>query len=124
MKISITSKGNTLDSKLDERFGRTAYFVVYDTETNSYNIMDNSSIAASGGAGISAAQEIINTGAQAVITGNVGPNAMDVLLAGDIKIFKGLPVSIKENIESFKRGQLEEIKTTVPQHFGLSGENK
>lgn len=35
MKIAITSTGNTLDSNMDQRFGRCSYFVVYNMESKS-----------------------------------------------------------------------------------------
>jgi predicted Fe-Mo cluster-binding NifX family protein len=56
-----------------------------------------------------------------VITGNVGPNAMNVLRAANIDIYKGNVASVKENVELFKQGTLEKIQTNVPAHFGMGG---
>jgi len=74
MKIAITSTGKTLDSQVDPRFGRAAYFVIIDNETMDFSVIENESVAAAGGAGISSAKVVIDTGVEAVLTGNCGPN--------------------------------------------------
>ena len=124
MKVCISSTGNTLDSSLDQRFGRASFFIISDTETMNFEAIDNGAAAASGGAGITSAQIVVDKEINAVITGNVGPNAMNVLKAAEIEIFRGSPVSVKENLEKFKKGLLEKIDTTVPQHFGMQGGQK
>ncbi len=119
MKIAVSATGNTLESGLDQRFGRAVSFIIVETDTMGYEALDNMAAASAGGAGISAAQSVVDKGAAAVITGNVGPNAMNVLKAANIEIYKGSATSIKENVELFKKGALEKICTTVPAHFGM-----
>ena len=92
MKIAVSSTGNTLESQLDLRFGRAASFIFVDTETMDFDAMDNSGAAAAGGAGISAAQLVADKNVGAVITGNVGPNAMNVLKAANIEIYRAVPL--------------------------------
>lgn len=119
MKIAVSAAGNNLESPMDQRFGRAASFIIVETETTDYEAIDNSAAASSGGAGISAAQLVADKDVQAVITGNVGPNAMNVLKAANIEIYKGSAASVKENVELFKKGALEKINTTVAAHFGM-----
>ena len=119
MKVCISSSGNSLDSKMDPRFGRAAYFVIADTDTMESEIIENSAAVSGGGAGISSGQLMVDKGVTAVITGNVGPNAMNVLKAANIEIYRGIDVSVKENIAKFKKGLLEKINTTVPSHYGM-----
>ena len=38
MKVAITSTGDNLESKLDQRFGRCGYFIIYDTVIQSDRI--------------------------------------------------------------------------------------
>lgn len=121
MKIAVSAAGNTMESQMDQRFGRAASFIIVETKNMDYEAIDNAAAASSGGAGISAAQLVADKGAEAVITGNVGPNAMNVLKAAKIEIYKGSAVSVKENVELFKRGALEGISTTVPAHYGMGG---
>ena len=122
MKVCISSSGNSLDSKMDPRFGRAAYFVIADTDTMESEIIENSAAVSGGGAGISSGQLMVDKGVTAVITGNVGPNAMNVLKAANIEIYRGIDVSVKENIAKFKKGLLEKINTTVPSHYGMGSQ--
>jgi predicted Fe-Mo cluster-binding NifX family protein len=84
--------------------------------------VDNANIASAGGAGIRSAQLIVDKGAEVLLTGNVGPNAFDVLNAAGIKIYSGLSGSVKEALENLKTGELNE--TTGPDvgnKFGFGG---
>ncbi|MEZ4358464.1 MAG: NifB/NifX family molybdenum-iron cluster-binding protein [Eubacteriales bacterium] len=119
MKIAVSAKGNTMESQMDKRFGRAANFIIIETETLNYEVIDNIAAVSSGGAGISAAQLVADKGVEAVITGNVGPNAMNVLRAAGIEIYKGNADCVKENVELLKKEALEKINTAVPSHFGM-----
>jgi predicted Fe-Mo cluster-binding NifX family protein len=124
MKIAVSSTKNTLESPMDPRFGRAACFIVIDPDTMEFEAVDNGGSASSGGAGIAAAQLVTDKGVTAVITGNVGPNAMDVLKAAKIEIFRGIPNSVKENVLQFKKGALSRIDSTVPRHSGMNRGNR
>ena len=119
MKICVTSNGNSIESNLDPRFGRATYFIIADIETMEYEAIENAAANSGGGAGITSGQLMVDKGVEAVITGNVGPNAANVLKAANIKIYRGISASVKENIEKFNKGILEKIDTTVPSHFGM-----
>ncbi len=119
MKVAVSSTGNTIDSQMDQRFGRAASFIIVETKTMEYEVINNAAAAASGGAGISAAQTVADKDVKAIITGNVGPNAMNVLSAAEIEIYRGNTVSVKENVEHFKKGELDRISTAVPPHSGM-----
>ncbi len=119
MKVCITSTGNSIDSKMDPRFGRAAYFVLADTDTDKVEIIENTAAVSGGGVGITSAQLMADKDVKAVVTGNMGPNAMNVLNTAEIEIYRGCDVSVKENIEKFKNSELEKIDTTVPSHYGM-----
>jgi len=119
MKICITSSGKSLKSNLDPRFGRCAYFVIADTDKNEYEVIPNEAGLSGGGAGVSTGQLMVENGIQAIITGSVGPNAMSVLKAAQISIYKGNEGTIESNIESYKTGSLKNISDTVPPHSGM-----
>jgi predicted Fe-Mo cluster-binding NifX family protein len=122
MKIAISSTGNTLDSPVDPRFGRCQFFVVVDPETMEFEAMENQAMMASGGAGIQAAQFVANSGAKAIITGNVGPNAVSSLMAAGITIYVGATGTVRESLTRFKNGQLQEVsQATVGPHTGMGG---
>jgi len=120
MKIAITSTGKTMDSEVDPRFGRAAYFVIVDTETTDFSVIENESVAAAGGAGISSAKVVIDAGAEAVMTGNCGPNAERTLSAANVKLYIGLTGTVAEAVELFKSGKLTEAAgPNVQPHFGM-----
>ena len=106
MRVCISATGKGIDAAVDPRFGRCRYFLLVDTETLNVESLDNSAIAASGGAGIQAAQLVVNQGAQVVLTGDVGPNAFQALRAGGVKIVTGAQGTVKDVLERFKRGEL------------------
>ena len=82
MKIAITSQGPSLDSLVDPRFGRAKHFILADTEADAFTAHDNAqNLNAPQGAGIQAAQTVARLGAEAVLTGHVGPKAFAVLKA-------------------------------------------
>jgi predicted Fe-Mo cluster-binding NifX family protein len=118
MKIAVSANGNTLESIMDQRFGRAAFFLIVDSETIKFEAIDNQG-ASAGGAGVAGAQIVLEHGAQALITGNVGPNALEVLNAAKIPVYRGKSISIRENIGEYKKGTLEKIDTAVASHFGM-----
>jgi predicted Fe-Mo cluster-binding NifX family protein len=120
MKIAITSTGQTLDSQVDPRFGRAAHFIVVDTESMESKTVENQNINAAGGAGINSAKVVIDSGAQAVLTGNCGPNAQRTLSAAGVKLYTHVTGTVSEAIELFKNGSLiETAEPNVQSHFGM-----
>jgi len=109
VKIAVSSRAGSLDSALDPRFGRAAHFIVYDTETASYEAISNEeSVDAAQGAGIKAAETISRLGAQVLITGHCGPKAFETLKAAGIEVVlvsEGCTVS--QALEKHKSGQLK-----------------
>jgi len=118
MKIALTSNGSTIDDKLDLRFGRSSYFIIYDLNSEKFKTVNNKGAISSGGAGIAAAQQLIDEGVEAVITGNVGPNAYELLKDANIKMYKGEKISLNLLIDKYKKEELDEIKEAGPKHRG------
>ena len=122
MKICISSTGKDLDASVDQRFGRCPYFVIVDTETMKTKAISNESTLASGGAGIQAAQIVTREGVTSVITGNIGPNAFQILQAAGIQVFTGAKGMIKDAVEKYKKGELTETQSpNVESHSGIGG---
>lgn len=107
MKIAITSTGKDLNSNIDTRFGRALGFIIYDTENEKYEFVDNvQNFEAAQGAGIQAAQTVVDQNAEAVITGNCGPKAYRVLSSADINIYMISSGTVQEAIDKFKNNEL------------------
>ncbi len=125
MKICITSEGKTLDSKVDPRFGRCQYFIFFDMDAGSFEVQENTSAQFQGGAGIQSGQFVVSKGVQAVLTGNVGPNAHQVLSAAGISIMTGVSGTVKDVIAAYKKGELKAASgPSVGSHFGMPSKNK
>ncbi len=107
-KIAVTSDGPTLDSLLDPRFGRAAGFVVVDLDTMQTQYVDNGgSQAMPHGAGIAAAERVAASGAQAVLTGYVGPKAFAALRAAGIAVGQDLDgLTVAQAVQRFAAGQI------------------
>lgn len=119
MKIAVTSTAKTLDSQVDQRFGRANCFVVIETETMDFVVIDNQSASAAGGAGVGAARAVTDAGADAVLTGNCGPNAERALSAAGVELYTGVTGTITEAVELFKSGKLAPAAgPNVKSHFG------
>ena len=122
MKLAISSSGKNLDAQLDPRFGRCAYFLIVDPADMHFEVFDNQSVAQSGGAGIQAAQFLADKNVSAVITGHVGPNAVQTLTAAGIDIFAEHRGSIAEVVKRYESGALTpSTQSTVSSHFGMGG---
>jgi predicted Fe-Mo cluster-binding NifX family protein len=120
MKICITSEGKSLDSKVDPRFGRCQNFIFFDTDTGNFEAQENANSQFQGGAGIQSGQLVVSKGVKAVLTGNVGPNAHQVLSAAGISIFTGVSGTVKEAIDGHKNGKYKPADApSVGSKFGM-----
>lgn len=120
MKIAITTSGDSLDAAVDPRFGRAKAFILYDTDTDEWSVLDNAqNLNAAQGAGIQAATAVVNAGAQAVVTGNCGPRAFATLEAAKVAVYPGARGTVQQAIDAFKAGELGSAEgANVDAHFG------
>ncbi len=110
MKIAVTAQGKELSSEIDTRFGRARWLIVVDTEADDFHAEDNKvNLNAAQGAGIQTGRNIANLGVEAVITGNMGPNAFKTLTAAGIKVFLAQNQTVQEAIDALKMGNLKEL---------------
>jgi len=110
MKIAITSTGADLDAEVDPRFARAQNFIIVDTETGDFEVLDNKqNVNAAQGAGPQAAMSISDKNVEYLLTGHCGPNAFNSLKAAGIKVIVGVGGTVKEAIESFKKDELKPV---------------
>ena len=108
MRLAITTRGSNLDAPVDPRFGRAQAFVLYDTETDEWSVLDNiQNLKAAQGAGIQAASAVAKAGAKAVLTGNCGPRAFSTLSAAGIAVHTAASGTVRDAIEAYKAGEFE-----------------
>lgn len=120
MKIAVAASGDNLEAPADPRFGRCNYFVIVDSDTMEFQALDNTAAAQGSGAGIAAAQLVANSGAEAVIAGNYGPNAFQALSAGGLQLYSGATGTVRQVVEAFNAGQLQPAGgANVQAKFGM-----
>jgi predicted Fe-Mo cluster-binding NifX family protein len=120
MKICVTSQGDDLGAQVDPRFGRCPYFIIVETETSGFEAVQNPNVTGTGGVGVQSGQFMAEKQVKAVLTGNVGPNALRTLQAAGIDIITGISGTVKEAVEKYKSGGLKPTQDpSVDSKFGM-----
>jgi len=109
MRVVFTTSGDSLDSPLDTRFGRAPKYLVYDLDTETFEVVGNDDqIAMAHGAGIQAAGLVARLAPDAVVTGHCGPKAFHVLSSAGVKVFTSNAATVAEALELYRSGSLQE----------------
>ena len=123
MKIAVSADSSDLNQAVNPVFGRCPGFIIIEAEgkeVKNSSFIPNSAMNAAGGAGIAAAQTVINSGVQAVISGNFGPNAFLVLEKAGIKAYHANGITVKSAIEALADGKLSSAsQPNVADRFGM-----
>jgi len=114
MKIAIPIENKDRDTSICPSFGRAPYFLIHDTSTKEDTFLDNSAAGSQGGAGIRAAQIIVDEGAEALLAYRCGENAAAVMKAAGVKIYQAREESALGNIDAFVEGKLTELENIHP----------
>jgi len=106
MKIAIASKGKTISSRVDDRFGRCPYFLVLDTKSMSTETIENPGLKEKNAAGIRACQMLIAKDIDAVVVKNIGHNALVTLTGAGMDVYTVSFGTVSAAIDKAKRGEL------------------
>ncbi len=108
MKLIISAQTANLESPVDNRFGRCSWFIKYDTDTNQWEAFQNPGVNQSGGAGVAAAQFVIDQKAEVVISGDFGPNAANAFRAAriEMRVFGSEVNTVQQAIERYTKNEL------------------
>lgn len=118
MKIAIPLDEKSMESGVCPSFGRAPYFLIYDADTASGEFLDNAAAASQGGAGIKAAQSLVDRGVGTLLTPRCGENAEEVLKQAGIEVFKTTAGTVKQNLDAFSAGKLERLGEFHPGFHG------
>jgi predicted Fe-Mo cluster-binding NifX family protein len=111
MKVAVTAQGPEGTSPVDTRFGRAKWIVVVDTDTGETQAHDNKlNLTLAQGAGIQTGQNVANLDADAIITGNLGPNAYKTLAAAEVRIYLSSGETVEQVVAALQRGELQEVQ--------------
>ncbi|UZQ51982.1 NifB/NifX family molybdenum-iron cluster-binding protein [Clostridium kluyveri] len=119
MKIAISAHGVEVESLSDVRFGRCRYFQIHDTEGGEIKILENKGQFSGGGAGIAAAQQVLDENVDAIITGSLGPNAFKIINKSGIKVYKCESIAVSSILGKFEKDELKELTQSGPAHHGI-----
>ena len=114
MKLVLPVESKSLDAPVCPYFGRTPFYVLFDTDSGEHEFLDNDAVTSQGGAGVRASQALVNSGAEVLITYRCGENAAQVLNAAGVKMYKAQDGSVNDNIAAFKDGKLSLLTETHP----------
>jgi len=110
MKICVTSQGEGLQSRFEERFGRAPFFTFVDDE-DGLESLANPYTDGSGGVGPRAAQLVMDHGAKVLITGRLGDNAANALRSGGMKVYtSGGDQSVAAVLDEYRAGRLQPLQ--------------
>lgn len=105
MKVAITSTGNSLDSTIDQRFGRCAFFIIYDTETSGVEILPNPNKDVQEGAGPASVQLVASREVKKIISGEFGVKIKSLLdsLGIQMVVYKEPEKTVQSVIDMLNR---------------------
>ncbi|MBW2056371.1 MAG: NifB/NifX family molybdenum-iron cluster-binding protein [Deltaproteobacteria bacterium] len=123
MRVAVASKGGSLRSEVDDRFGRCPFFVLVDSESLEFEAVRNPGVDEKDAAGIAACGMLINRGVEAVVVRNIGHNALVTLRGAGIDVYRGRPGSVASAVAQLNRGELPSAhRPTVGFQEGLDKE--
>lgn len=120
MRIAISATGPEVSSLAEERFGRCAYFLIFDEQKKLQEVINNKGAATAEGAGIKTTQVLLRHNVDVVLTGRVGPKAMQALLKGGVSVYTGLAGTAEDTLKRYLNGAMEPLGVpNAQQHAGM-----
>jgi len=108
MKIVIpTNNKEGLNAQIAEHFGRASNFLIYDTETESFEIFPNPEVT---GGKEFPPDFLERQGVKSVIVFSLGALAYKKFKNYNIKMYKAIKATIADNLKKFEDGNLGELK--------------
>lgn len=112
MKVAVSAEGEELNDNVSDIFARCPFFIIAeikDKKVENTRAIKNSAVDQMSGAGVTVAQMIADEGVSAVICGNVGPRAFNILQQFQIEVYRG-EGKIETVLKEFIEGRLEKIQ--------------
>ena len=123
MRVAISAFSEDVDGKVNPVFGRCPGYIIAEVEAGEIKssvFVENSAAGAPSGAGIAAAQTVAEQGVEAVVSGNLGPNAFVLLNQNNIRFYQAPGITIKEAVKKLAEGTLKEVSApTTQSKFGM-----
>ncbi len=112
MIIVVCASSSDAQARVDSRFGRAFCFAVFDDQTDQWRFIGNEQDRqAVQGAGIQAAQTVLDLNADVLIACNVGPKAMAALQNAGVRVYQVDPnQTLAQALLAFQQNQLDELQ--------------
>lgn len=123
MKVALPVENKSLEIPICASLGRTPLYVLIDMDSGAHEFLENTATASQGGAGIKAAQALVDNGVAALITHRCGENAAQVLNAAGVKMYRAQDGSVNDNIIALKNGKLSPLTEIHPGLHNHGGRN-
>jgi len=117
MLIAVSTKNPDLSSELSEAFGRSEYFLLFNSQKNASEFVQNPYSSELGGAGIQSARFLIEKNVETVITTFIGLNTLRFFKSFNIKIYSCEDCTAEESIKLFSKGNLVEINENLVEKY-------
>lgn len=108
MRVAVPSQGPRLSDPLDARFGRCRYLLIVDGD-ELVEAKENPGAAQESGAGVRLAQDVVRSGAQAVLGAEPGPKAMGVLRPSGVKVYVAKQMRADQALAALREGRLPPV---------------
>ena len=105
MLILIGSNGNNLESTIAKRFGHANYYILFNSESQSFNVFENNDE----GHNHDILRRFLNKGVEVFIVGNIGPYAFEIINTKVSKVYLARQMLVREAIEKYSRGELLQL---------------
>lgn len=110
MKFILPTNEKSVESNISPVFARAYFFAIYDTETKQVNFIENTASSSQGGAGVKAAQLVVDQGADRLIVMRLGENSFNVLNMTDIQVYQTISEPIKNIFDKCEKDQLKKLE--------------
>ncbi len=100
-------------------FGRAPEFLWFDSETQTIGYVTNPGAEAQGGAGMKAAQCILDLQTDVLITPRCGENAAQVMKEAEVHIYKSQHELAADDLAAFANGELSLLTSFHGGYIGI-----
>lgn len=114
MKIALPVNDKDMKSEICPSFGRAPYYLIYDTTEKNSVFIENTAAQSAGGAGIKAAQLLVDNGVKTIISPRYGENAARVLIDANVIVYRNIAGSVSDNLLAYEKGQLDILADIHP----------
>lgn len=97
-----------------QSFARAPFFSVTDVAAGSTEFVENAAASSEGGAGVRAAQILLDLGTEALIAPRLGENAANVLKAAGVRLYGPKFDGVQANVGALLAGSLKPLTAIHP----------